>query len=182
MPIWLASLFPGIIDIFKRLIPDKAAQDQATIELQKLANEAVAQQAQADAAKIESSSKVVVAEITNGNWMAANWRPCLMFLFMGLIFNQFFLIPILKMFGLHIDIPLLPDQGWNLLEIGLGGYVVGRSGEKIMAIHSEGKVEVAKTQLNEKVLADTLRRTVYTQGMTQAQWDAELAAHKAAEG
>lgn len=180
MPIWLTALFPILTNLLNKMVPDPAAQAAAQLELQKALNEAAAQQATADAAKIESASKVVVAEVGNGNWMAANWRPCLMFLFMGLIANQFFLVPILKMFGLHIDIPLLPNECWNLLEIGVGGYVIGRTGERMITTHSDGKIAVAKAQFNEKVLSEKLRQTVYKQGMTQAQWDAEIAAHKAA--
>lgn len=37
--------------------------------------------------------------------------------------------------GLFADVPLLAESSrfWDVLEIGLGGYVVGRSGEKIAA-------------------------------------------------
>lgn len=179
----LTMLLPGVVDIFKRLIPDPAARDQAEQEFQKILNETLAIQYKAEADKIESASKVIVAEASSGQWLASNWRPCLMFLFMILIANQFIFLPlinlILSFFGTHMDIPALPEHAWSLLEIGVGGYVVGRSGERIMKTHAESKVQVAKA-LNEKALADYLRKNVYGGTMTQEQWDAQIAAYEAA--
>lgn len=34
------------------------------------------------------------------------------------------------LFQLHV--PPLEDEFWNLLQLGIGGYVVGRTGEKMM--------------------------------------------------
>jgi len=43
--------------------------------------------------------------------------------------------------GIFIDIPLLKDGSpfWNLLELGLGGYVIGRSAEKITTTFGKHK-------------------------------------------
>ncbi len=153
----LSPIFSSLID---RLFPDKVKADEAKLAMQQELDKAQAQVDAADAAKIESASKVIVAEASSGNWMATNWRPCLMFLFMGLIANQFFLFPILKMIGLHIDIPPLPNQGWDLLQIGLGGYVIGRTGEKMMSIHTDGKTAaaLASNAIDSKQYFDAVRK------------------------
>ena len=68
---------------------------------------------------------VIVAE-ANGNWLQRSWRPILMLAFGFIVIYVKFIAPL---FG--FTIPELEDDFWNLLQIGIGGYVVGRSAEKI---------------------------------------------------
>ena len=70
----------------------------------------------------EVQANVIQAEAT-GNWLQRSWRPLVMLTFASVI-----------LIGTFTSLPLLADSSrfWDLLEIGLGGYVVGRSGEKIM--------------------------------------------------
>ncbi len=80
--------------------------------------------------EIESAASIIKAEVNSGNWLASNWRPITMLVFVFIIANNYILYPYLQMFfnsGAMLDIP--PDM-WALLKIGLGGYVVGRSVEK----------------------------------------------------
>lgn len=71
----------------------------------------------------------LVAEL-QGNSLQRNWRPLVMLAFAFIIVFHYFLQPLLAHWW---DIPNmeLPDQFWNLLEIGMGGYVIGRSVEKV---------------------------------------------------
>ena len=71
---------------------------------------------------VRSRSAAVVEE-ARGNWLQRSWRPLVMLTFASVI-----------LIGTFTSLPLLADSSrfWDLLEIGLGGYVVGRSGEKIM--------------------------------------------------
>jgi len=68
---------------------------------------------------------VIVAE-ANGNWLQRSWRPILMLAFGFIVIYVKFVAPL---FG--FTIPELEEDFWNLLQIGIGGYVVGRSAEKI---------------------------------------------------
>jgi hypothetical protein len=55
-----------------------------------------------------------------------------MLTFVAIVANNYILAPYLDLFfeaGLVLE---MPDQLWSLIQIGLGGYVVGRSGEKLM--------------------------------------------------
>jgi len=70
-------------------------------------------------------TEVIVAE-ANGNWLQRSWRPILMLAFGFIVIYVKFIAPL---FG--FTIPELEDDFWNLLQIGIGGYVVGRSAEKI---------------------------------------------------
>ena len=66
-------------------------------------------------------SQVIIAE-AQGNWLQRNWRPITMMVFLLLIILDSFKI---------LPNPLAPEI-WGLLMIGLGGYVVGRSAEKVV--------------------------------------------------
>tara|TARA_R110000796_G_scaffold172013_2_gene289007 strand:- start:310 stop:699 length:390 start_codon:yes stop_codon:yes gene_type:complete len=71
-------------------------------------------------------TEIILAE-ANGNWLQRSWRPILMLSFGFIVIYVKFIAPI---FGLTI--PELENEFWNLLKIGIGGYVVGRTGEKMM--------------------------------------------------
>ena len=65
-----------------------------------------------------------VGEEARGNWLQRSWRPLVMLVF-----------ALIVLVGTFTTLPLLSDTSrfWDLLEIGLGGYVVGRGGEKMAA-------------------------------------------------
>ena len=65
---------------------------------------------------------IIVAEAKSGNWYVSGWRPTLMYLIMFLI--------ICDTFGWTEY--RLDEQAWLLIQIGMGGYVGGRSVEKIV--------------------------------------------------
>jgi hypothetical protein len=75
---------------------------------------------------ITSSSAEVLKTEMSGNWLQRSWRPLVMLVFAFIVCYQYFLSPV---FGLRSI--ALPDQFWGLLEVGMGGYVIGRSVEKI---------------------------------------------------
>ena len=68
---------------------------------------------------------IIIAE-AKGNWLQRSWRPILMLAFGFIVIYVKFLAPL---FG--FTIPPLENEFWNLLQLGIGGYVVGRSAEKI---------------------------------------------------
>lgn len=70
---------------------------------------------------------IVKAEANSEHVLAATWRPVVMLTFAGIVAAD--------SFG-WLPNPLAP-QMWVLLEIGIGGYVIGRSGEKIVKSFKE---------------------------------------------
>lgn len=74
---------------------------------------------EADLQKEQSS---VIRSESQGNWLQRSWRPIVMLTFSAVV-----------LLGIFTPLPL-PDDGsrfWDLLEIGLGGYVIGRSFESV---------------------------------------------------
>lgn len=77
-----------------------------------------------EAKMLEAQTSVIRAEATGQSWIQRSWRPITMLSFLGLV--------VFDSFGL-LTFRLAP-QAWDLLQIGLGGYVVGRSAEKVVPV------------------------------------------------
>lgn len=124
----VSELLPIIKPLLERLIPDPA--ERAAVEQQ------IAAQAQeAQARMIEAQRDVVVAE-SGGGWLQRNWRPIFMFVCMGLLLWHAMALPVMAAL---LSVPLsdmiglehVPDGLWTLLTIGMGGYIGGRTIEKV---------------------------------------------------
>ncbi len=84
-----------------------------------------------ESALIAAQSNVIIAE-AKGGWLQRNWRPLLMLTAIIIIFNNYVIIPYARAFGLDLPLLELPAGLWALLTTGVGGYVVGRSAEKMI--------------------------------------------------
>jgi hypothetical protein len=80
----------------------------------------------------QEQGQTVRAEATGHSWMQRNWRPMIMLMFGYVVAHNFIVVPIAQMFGAAAPVLELPPDLWDLLKIGIGGYVVGRSAEKIV--------------------------------------------------
>ena len=78
-------------------------------------------------------TEIIVTE-AKGNWLQRSWRPILMLAFGFIVIYVKFIAPLFD-----LRIPELENEFWNLLQIGIGGYVIGRSGEKMVRSYSESK-------------------------------------------
>lgn len=83
----------------------------------------VLQEQQLELQKLQT--EIILAE-ANGNWLQRSWRPILMLSFGFIVIYVKFIAPLFS-----LPIPPLENEFWNLLQLGIGGYVVGRSAEKI---------------------------------------------------
>ena len=128
----LPVLAPLLGDVIKRVLPedkDKAADIEREINMVLIGNSAAIEQA---------AASVILAEAKSEHKITAIWRPVLMMTITAIVawnilFAQLIELAVLVMFGDRIPLSIpLPDQLWNLLMIGVGGYVVGRSGEKMV--------------------------------------------------
>lgn len=112
------ALAPIIGQIVGSLFPDPTEKAKAEAEAMR--------QLLAHQSEIESAAaKIIQTEAASTHWLAANWRPLTMLVFVGLI--------VARWFGWAA--PGLQESEylklWSIVEFGLGGYVVGRSVEKV---------------------------------------------------
>ena len=115
----LKGLLPDLGNILERYIPSPVERERAQQEMTlAMANrEADLQKAAADIVKTEAASE---------HWLTATWRPIVMLVFTALI--------VARWFGWSAPGIGEPEalKLWSIVEFGLGGYVVGRSAEKIV--------------------------------------------------
>ena len=73
-----------------------------------------------------AAAEVVKAEAQGQNWLQRTWRPITMLVFVALIVARW----------LGWSAPNLGEAEalklWDIVEIGLGGYVIGRTAEKVL--------------------------------------------------
>jgi hypothetical protein len=124
----IAALLPALVpilgDIIRRIVPDGEAKAKVEAEL----SLALMQRAQ----EIESAAaEVVKAEAQSEHWLTATWRPIVMLVLTSLIVARW----------LGYSAPGISEAEalklWSIVEIGLGGYVIGRSAEKIAPMVAE---------------------------------------------
>lgn len=105
--------------LIDRLWPDPEQRTQAQLALMELAQKG-------ELTELVERASIVKAEAESDHWLAATWRPILMLVFGGLI--------VARWFGWAA--PNLTEAEylklWSIVELGLGGYVIGRSAEKIV--------------------------------------------------
>ncbi len=122
----LGPLLWGIFGVVDKAVEDK---DQAALIKGRLQEMVLTGQMK----EIEAAARVIVAEAQGDSWLQRSWRPLLMCLFGVIIANNFLVVPL---FGTPAaEIP--PDM-WDLLKLGVGGYVVGRSVEKGVKVWKRG--------------------------------------------
>ena len=113
----------GLFNIIDQTVEDKdqAARIKANIASQQ--NELIQ-------TELKGAIDIILAE-AKGNWLQKSWRPLLMVSVMAIVVNNYILFPYLSMWTEKVVVLELPGGLWTLLTTGVGGYVVGRSGEKI---------------------------------------------------
>lgn len=113
----------GLIDEVTTTDEEKLAKQ---VELDGLANDLRVNLAKLEAEFAEVQSRVIIAETQSQSVLARNWRPITMMVFVGIIFFNYIVAPLFSMEALTI----VPDM-WDLLKLGIGGYIGGRTVEKV---------------------------------------------------
>ena len=107
-----------MIDAVHTSTEEKLQQKAQLLELQ---TTFLVQALDYESEQLKSKTAIILAEANSASWIARNWRPITMLTFLALV--------VLDSFGWLAS--RLAEQAWTLLQIGLGGYVVGRSAEKV---------------------------------------------------
>jgi len=116
----LGAVAPMVKTLFSTI--DKTIDNKADAE--KMKQQIQQQLLSGQLKELEAQASIITAE-ANGGWLQRNWRPLLMITFAGLVVAHWF----------GFTAPNIPESVQNsllnIVMIGVGGYVVGRSGEKI---------------------------------------------------
>jgi hypothetical protein len=116
----LGAVAPMVKTLFNTI--DKTIENKA--EAEKIKQSIQQQLLSGQLKELEAQAQIITAE-AKGGWLQRNWRPLLMLVFAGLVVAHWF----------GFTAPNIPESVQNsllnIVLVGVGGYVVGRSGEKI---------------------------------------------------
>ena len=116
-PALLAPVFQGILKIVDQVVPDSDQATKIKAEIEKRRNDL-------ETVFMQSARDVLVAEISGESWLQRNWRPLVMLFLTGLVGAHW----------LGLTAPNISDaiakELLDIVQVGIGGYVVGRSVEK----------------------------------------------------
>ena len=119
----IAPLAKILFNTIEKSVPDKDLQAKLKADLQ-------TQLLQSNTQELTAAAKIIEAEAKAG-WFASSWRPLLMYVLIFILVWNYILGPVVKIFTGAVISFELPGDVWGLLQIGLGGYVVGRSAESV---------------------------------------------------
>lgn len=112
-----AALLPSIMGLVGKLIPDPQARAEAQIKLMQM-------QQTGELAELQAAVSVILAE-ASGNWLQRSWRPLMMLFFSGLVGARWFGYSAPNMSEAEVL------ELWAIVKLGIGGYTIGRSVEKV---------------------------------------------------
>lgn len=123
--VWLASIFSTIGSAIGGLFNFKGKQADVIQTAIKVVGDTNASQSQRE----QAVAMIIAAENKSGG-LASVWRPITMLVFLGLIVSFWFgYVPS----NLSGDMPPALSRVFDLLQLGIGGYIGGRSLEKIVS-------------------------------------------------
>ena len=124
----LGAVAPMVKTLFSTI--DKTIDNKA--EAEKIKQNIQQQLLSGQLKELEAQASIITAE-AKGGWLQRNWSPMLMLTFAGLVVAHWF----------GFTAPNIPESVQNsllnIVLVGMGGYIVGRSGEKIMDKYKEKK-------------------------------------------
>ena len=119
----LAAIIPAITSIIgtaiDKVIPDKTQAENLKAQITLAAMDQ-------DNEELKGAVKIITAEAQGDSWLQRNWRPLLMLWFAGLVGAHW----------LGFTPSNLPEPTvlklLSIVQVGVGGYVMGRSAEKVV--------------------------------------------------
>lgn len=113
------------LQLINKLFPDPQAKQAAQLQFLELQQNGELKKLEADVQLGLAAAANVRADSQSESWLASSWRPITMLTFTALIVARW----------LGWSAPGLSEPEilklWEIVQFGLGGYVVGRSVEKI---------------------------------------------------
>jgi hypothetical protein len=119
----IAPLAKILFNTIEKAVPDKDLQAKLKADLQ-------TQLLQSNTEELKAAASIIEAEAKSG-WFSASWRPLLMYVLIFILVWNYVIGPIIKIFMGTVITFELPGDVWSLLQIGMGGYVLGRSAESV---------------------------------------------------
>lgn len=169
----ISGLAAPISNVITKFVTRKEDQMRVQAEIEKIQKDFEAKIIENQNNVLQAQKDIVLAEV-QGHWFQRNWRPALMWIIICVIANNYLIAPLVNqistVFGGQNIFPALdlPDKLFNLMTIGLGGYVVGRSAEKIVPQLAETKALVTSGTTPEQLEEKKVRKAQFREAVATA--------------
>jgi len=123
----IGSVIEQVLGLVDQAVTDKDEANRIKQEITLRLAEMDFQEAQNE---LRAQASIILGEIQGESWLQRSWRPILMLSVVAIVVINYILYPYLSLLGLPATVLELPDELFELMSIGVGGYVLGRSVEK----------------------------------------------------
>ena len=122
MGIWdfMTGLMQPVTDLIDAVHTSDEERLQLKAQMMRIQAEAMSKLQAYEMALLQAKSNIIVAEAKGESWLQRSWRPLGMVTLLALV--------VLDSLGILPN--RLTAEAWTMIQIGFGGYVVGRSAEK----------------------------------------------------
>ena len=122
MGIWsfMTGLMQPVTDLIDAVQTSDEERLQLKAQIMRIQTEAMSKLQDYEMALLKAKSNIIVAEAKGDSWLQRSWRPLGMVTLLALV--------VLDSLGILPN--RLSTEAWTMIQIGFGGYVVGRSAEK----------------------------------------------------
>lgn len=122
----LSGITDSVKGILDKFITDPEKKLEAMQHVNDLLHDTTVKVLEADKDLAVQQASVIVAEAKSESWIARNWRPVTMLTFVYIIAHNYIFATLF-----HLTVVPIPPDMWDLLKLGIGGYIAGRSVEKV---------------------------------------------------
>ena len=130
----IGGIFEGVLKGLDGLFTSDEERLQVKTQIMVVQAQVMAEVLSYEKAIMQAQSDVILAEAKGDSWIQRSWRPITMLTFVGLV--------VARWLGFTTDVtPEIEVQLMRIIQIGLGGYVMGRSAEKVVKAIDFGKIK-----------------------------------------
>jgi type IV secretory pathway VirB4 component len=126
---WVTDIFSkvklNVSQLIDEVVTTKEEEGELRNAASKIKSRLMQELSNAESEAEKRKKELIKTEMT-GNLLQRSWRPVLMLLFGVVLIYHHFLASVFS-----LPTTELPAEFWELLKLGIGGYIIGRSGEKI---------------------------------------------------
>jgi hypothetical protein len=119
---FISDIFKPAADLVDNLHTSEDEKGKLRVQLDSIATDLISKYIELESKYLQAQSSIIQAEANGQSSLQRNWRPVTMLIFVSLVvFDSYGWLP-----------NRLAPEALDIIKIGLGGYVVGRSAEKVV--------------------------------------------------
>lgn len=155
VPAWILSAVNPLLKLFDDLHMSKEEKAQAQTTVYQIQAGLAAQAIEYETELAQAKSAIIVAEAQSESAITRSWRPIVILSLTFIVIYLAFLAPVCNaLFEWNLPQTFAedaaPDQLWDIIKIALGGYIGGRTLEKIAREFDWEKVSETFRRRNRK--------------------------------